>query len=125
MTQVLAVLAVVLLAGLAVVQLGAVAGRPWGRLLWGGQHEVLPTAFRVGSAVGVVVYVLLALVVLSRADVVEVVPAGWQSALCWVATGFLLLSIPPNAVSPSPAERRTMTPLVCVLAACFVVVSMS
>lgn len=125
MTGTLAVVATVLLGGLALVQLGAIAGMPWGRFLWGGQHEVLPTAFRVGSAVGVVVYVLLALVVLSRAGVVEVVPQAWQGTLAWVATGFLVISIPPNLISPSRSERFTMTPIVTVLALCFGFVALS
>lgn len=125
MSELLALVATVLLGALAVVQLGAVAGLPWGRFLWGGQHEVLPALLRLGSLVSVGVYVLLALVVLSRAGVVEVVPAGARSVLAWVATGFLVLSVPQNLVSRSRHERVVMAPLSAVLAVCFGVVALS
>ncbi|UOY02949.1 hypothetical protein [Blastococcus sp. PRF04-17] len=51
-----AVVVSVLLGALAVFQIGLVLGRPWGRLAWGGGHRVLPTGYRIGSAISVVIY---------------------------------------------------------------------
>ena len=48
-----AVVASVLLAGLAVFQVALIAGAPLARFAWGGQHRVLPTRLRIGSAVSV------------------------------------------------------------------------
>ena len=41
----------VLLGGLAVFQALLALGAPLGAFAWGGQHRVLPTRLRVGSAV--------------------------------------------------------------------------
>ena len=51
MTEVLAFLLCILLAGLAVFQLFLMCGLPWGRSSWGGQTSVLATRLRVGSAI--------------------------------------------------------------------------
>ena len=62
-----AVISVGLLALLAVLQLCVAAGLPWGRFVWGGRHEVLPAALRVGSGVSVLLYLGFAWILLSRA----------------------------------------------------------
>jgi hypothetical protein len=117
-----AVLVCVILAGLAVFQLLLAAGRPLGRFAWGGQHEVLPTRLRVGSAISVVLYALIAAVVLQAADVIEVFPEAFADVGIWVVTGYLALGVPLNAISRSRSERLVMTPVVLVLAlGCLVV----
>jgi hypothetical protein len=123
-TATLAVLATVLLAALALFQVALAAGAPWGRFAWGGQHAVLPPAFRVGSAVAVPIYAAMAAAALSRADVVELLPDPWAGRVTWIAVGYLLLGLPMNAVSRSRAERLTMTPLVLVLAVVFGLVAL-
>jgi len=50
----------VLLGALAVFQALLALGAPLGRFAWGGQHLVLPTPLRIGSAVAIAVYFLLA-----------------------------------------------------------------
>jgi hypothetical protein len=117
-----AVVVCVLLAGLAVFQLLLAAGRPLGRFAWGGQHEVLPTRLRVGSAISVVLYALIAALVLQAADVIEVFPEAVADVGVWVVTGYLALGVPLNAISRSRSERLVMTPVVLVLAlGCLVV----
>uniref|UniRef100_UPI002630A785 hypothetical protein n=1 Tax=uncultured Nocardioides sp. TaxID=198441 RepID=UPI002630A785 len=59
-----------LLAALAGLQVAAALGARVGHLVWGGQHRVLPTVLRVGSAVSVVAYALMAVLLLARADLV-------------------------------------------------------
>ena len=117
-----AVVVCVLLAGLAVFQLLLAAGRPLGRFAWGGQHEVLPRRLRIGSAISVALYALIAAVVLQAAGVIEVFPEAVADVGIWVVTGYLALGVPLNAISRSRSERLVMTPVVLVLAlGCLVV----
>ena len=113
-----------LLAGLAVFQVGLAAGRPWGRLAWGGQHVVLPTRFRAGSAVSILIYGLIAVVFLSVAGLVSVLPGGFVDVAIWVLVGYFALGVLLNGISRSPAERAVMTPSVLVLGACCLVVAL-
>src|ERR671917_227371 len=71
-----AVVGVVLLAALAVFQTALICGAPLGRFAWGGQHVVLPSRLRIGSAVSLVLYALFALLVLQAAGVVSLLPGG-------------------------------------------------
>lgn len=59
-SSVAAVLVCAVLGLLAVFQAGLVAGLPLGRFAWGGQHIVLPSRLRIGSAVSIVLYAVFA-----------------------------------------------------------------
>jgi hypothetical protein len=118
-----AVLACVLLAGLAVFQVALAAGRPWGRFAWGGQHDLLPPGLRFGSAVSVVLYAAFAVVILQAAGLLAVLPEAVADVGIWVLTGYFALGILVNGISRSRPERVVMTPLVLVLAACCLVVA--
>jgi hypothetical protein len=107
---------VVILSALAVFQLALALGAPLGRFAWGGAHRVLPTRLRIGSAVSIVVYAVIATLALDRAGVVDVVPDPVSTVGMWIAFGYFVLGIPLNAVSRSRPERLTMTPVVVVLA---------
>jgi hypothetical protein len=113
----LAVLAVVVLVGLAVFQGLLVAGQPLGRFAWGGQHVVLPTGLRVGSAVSIALYAGFAVLILSAAGALSLLPKGFVDVAIWVLTGYFALGIAMNAISRSRPERMVMTPVVLVLAA--------
>ena len=89
-----------LLAALAGLQVAAALGARVGHLVWGGQHRVLPTVLRVGSAVSVVAYALMA-VLLDR-------------ELTFGRRRGVVL----NGASRSRPERATMVPACLVLAAC-------
>ena len=117
MISLVALLASLLLAGLAVFQGLLVAGAPLGRFAWGGQHDVLPTNLRIGSAVSIALYAGFAVLILQAAGVVSVLPDGFVDVAIWVLTGYLLLGIVMNAISRSRPERLLMTPVVAVLAA--------
>ena len=112
-----ALLASLLLAGLAVFQGLLVAGAPLGRFAWGGQNDVLPANLRIGSAVSIALYAGFAVLILQAAGVVSVLPDGFVDVAIWVLTGYLLLGIVMNAISRSRPERLLMTPVVAVLAA--------
>jgi hypothetical protein len=114
-----------ILAALAVLQVLVAAGRPLGRFVWGGRHEVLPTALRIGSLVSVVLYAVIAVVVLDRAGVVDVLSDGVASVGTWIVTGYFALGVLANAASRSRSERAVMTPTCAVLATCCLVVALS
>lgn len=119
-----AVVACVLLAGVAVLQVLLAAGRPLGRFAWGGQHEVLPRHLRIGSAVSVVLYAAFGAVVLQAAGVLSVLPDAVADVGIWVLTGYFALGIVLNGISRSLPERLVMTPVVTVLAVCCLVVAL-
>jgi hypothetical protein len=107
-----AVLGCVVLGALAVFQALLAAGQPLGRFAWGGQHDVLPTGLRVGSAVSIALYAGFALLILCAADALEVLPDGFVDVAIWVLTAYFALGIGMNAISRSRPERMVMTPVV-------------
>lgn len=119
-----AVAASVVLAALGVLQVLVASGRPYGRLVWGGQHRVLPRRLRIGSAVSVVAYAGMAAVLLARATAADPVPA-WLSVTTWVLVGYFGLGVLLNAVSRSRPERLVMTPATVLLAAAALLVALS
>lgn len=118
-----AIAACVVLLGLAVLQVAVAAGAPLGRLVWGGKHAVLPTRLRVASAVSLLLYALFALVLLSRASVIQVFSGFWLDVGAWAIFGYSVLGIGLNAISRSRAERFTMTPVCLVLAVLTLIVA--
>jgi hypothetical protein len=125
MVDAAALVACVLLAGLAVFQVALAAGAPLGAFAWGGSHRVLPTRLRVGSAVSVVIYALFAAFVLDKAGLLSLVPGGDLVQVgMWLISGYLVLGIVVNGISRSRPERMVMTPVTAVLAACFVYVAL-
>lgn len=124
MPAVAAVVLTVILAVLAVFQLALALGAPIGRFAWGGQHRVLPTRLRIGSAVSILIYALIATLALDRAGLIDVVPDPVSTVGMWVVFGYFVIGIPMNAISRSKAERYTMTPVVTVLALLSLVVAL-
>ena len=122
--SVAAIVATLVLAALAVLQVLVAAGRPYGRLVWGGQHETLPRRLRVGSAVSVVVYAAMAWVLLARAEIFGPFKP-FVGIATWVLFGYFAIGIALNAISRSRPERLVMTPTCVVLAACSLTVALS
>jgi len=120
-----AIAATIILAALAVFQLALALGAPIGRFAWGGRHEVLPTRFRIGSAVSIVLYAIFAAILLDRAGVIDVIPDGASRIGAWVLTGYLVLGVAMNAISRSRSERFVMTPVVAILAVLSAIVASS
>jgi hypothetical protein len=115
-----AVLASIVLGAISVVQVAAAAGRPVGRFVWGGQHEVLPRRLRIGSAVSVAVYAGMAAALIARGTGRE----GPLVVIAWALFGYFTLGVVVNAVSRSSSERSVMTPACAVLAVCSLVVAL-
>jgi hypothetical protein len=110
-----AVVVCVVLSGLAVFQLALVAGAPLGRFAWGGGQAVLSPVFRVGSAVSVVAYAVMAWLVWRAVGQ----PGNWW---IWVLTAYFGVGVAMNAASRSRQEQVVMTPVALLLAVgCLVV----
>jgi hypothetical protein len=110
-TGAFALAATAILLGLACLQAHLAVGRPLGRFAWGGAHEVLPPGLRVASALSIVLYGAIALVLLDAADVVDALAGSWTDTAVWVLAGLFLLVAVMNAGSRSRDERRTGTPV--------------
>jgi len=115
-----AVLATLVLLAISAVQIAAATGRPVGRFVWGGQHDVLPRGLRIGSAVSVVLYAAMATVLIVRATG----RGGALGVIAWVLVGYFTLGIVVNAISRSRPERAVMTPACAVLAGCSLLVAL-
>ena len=118
-----AIVAAALLVVLIGFQIGLALGAPWRKLAWGGRHRILPAPLRMGSGLSIVIYALIALILLSRADVVQVFGATAATVLTWIVTGYLVIGIGLNLASRSRAERAVMTPVAAVLAGLSLVVA--
>ena len=105
------------LAALAVFQAALILGAPLGRFAWGGQHEVLPARLRIGSAVSIVIYAVIALTAWDRVGAIDVLPPPFSEVAMWVVFAYFVLGILMNAVSRSRPERWVMVPTCIVLAA--------
>ena len=125
MTTFAALAATAILAALAVFQAALIAGAPIGRFAWGGQHRVLPTKLRIGSAVSIVLYALFAVVILQRAELNELFPDAVARVGIWILTAYFVLGIVMNGISRSKPERNLMTPVCVVLAVLCLVVALS
>ena len=124
--QLAAITACVLLAALAVFQAALIAGAPLGRFAWGGQHHVLPTKLRIGSATSIVLYVLFAYVALAKADMAApLVDQVFTDVFSWVLTAYFAVGIVLNGISRSKPERLVMTPTVVILTALYLVLSLN
>lgn len=119
-TRVAAIVALVLFALLIVFQLALALGAPWGRAAYGGQNTgVLPMQFRVASAVAVVVWAAVALVVARRAGlpVWAPLPVAWLPVVVWIVVGLLVIAAVMNAITPSGLERAIWLPFTLLLLA--------
>jgi hypothetical protein len=121
-----AIVAAIVFAALTVLQLLVAVGKPYGRLVWGGAHRVLPTKLRIGSVIAVALYAAFTLVLLDRSGLLSVFGSGaFRVVAAWVLFAYLAIGIVLNAISRSKPERFTMTPVTAVLAACAFVIAVS
>lgn len=124
---VVGVLASVLFAALVAFQLALAGGAPWGRAAYGGTHPgVLPPRLRIASAVAVVVWTAVALVIARRAGIPvwAPVPDPWLPVIAWVIVGLLVVGTVLNAITRSVVERAIWLPFSLVLLVAVLFVAM-
>lgn len=123
--QFAALAACTVLAGLAVFQGALISGAPLGRLAWGGQHLVLPTGLRIGSAMSVVLYAVFGYAAAAKAGLVlPLVNESVTSISMWVLAAYFALGVIMNGISRSKPERLVMTPTAIVLTALYLILAM-
>lgn len=125
MTELYAILAAVILAGLAIFQAALAFGAPIGHFAWGGAHKVLPQKLRISSAVSIVLYGFFAAIILSRAGLINFGDAGLIGAATWILFGYFSLGVVMNGISRSKPERAVMTPVAASLAILYLLVALS
>ena len=114
------IIALLLLLALTVFQFALVFGAPLGNYAWGGQHKVLPTNYRVSSVGSVILYVLFAAVIASKAGFISgIILPHTVTFSMYVFAAYFTLGIAMNAISKSKKERLIMAPVSAVLAMCF------
>lgn len=95
-----------------IFQVALAAGVPWGAFAMGGASPgQFPPSLRIAALVQAVLLVLLALVVLARADIIL---PGWSRAsrrLIWLVVAFTALSLILNWITPSAGERALWAPV--------------
>jgi len=98
--------AALILAGLVCFQLLLAAGMPLGHYAWGGAHQILPRALRIGSVVATLIYLLAALIILEASNITDFVASDLPRVAVWVLAGFFAIGVAMNAISRSKKERR-------------------
>lgn len=115
----------VVIAALGLFQVAAAAGAPVGAYCWGGQHPGrLPAGLRVGSGASLLLYAAFALVILSKAGIIGLVPEPAATIGTWVVFGYSVLGVVMNGISRSKRERFVMTPVVLALAVLSLIVAL-
>ena len=118
-------LAVFTLSLLSLLQLSLALGAPMGQFAWGGKYKVLPRNLRIGSILSLIIYLGIAICLLSKSGIYQIIQQGTLlNILVWVIFVYLVLGIFMNAISCSKRERYTMTPIVILLASCALTVAL-
>src|SRR6478735_11842373 len=95
-----AALIYIVLGALALFQGLLVLGAPLGRFAWGGQHRVLPVSLRLGSLVSILIYLLIAAIVLARAETISYgIPSSISGIAIWVVAAYFFVAIALNLAS--------------------------
>ena len=125
MTAIALITALVLLSGLAVLQVLVALGLPLGRLVWGGQHRRLPSRLRIGSGISVLLYAAMAALLLSRAGTIVGGDTPFVLVSTWVLFGYFTLGVLLNSISRSRPERYAMTPTAILLALATLIIALT
>ncbi len=125
MIEIAAITAGTVLLCLVIFQIALILGAPIGRFAWGGNNTVLPTNLRVASASSIALYLVFAMFVLGKANVISTPLSGDVLAIgTWILTGYFILGVVMNGMSRSKPERMVMTPVAAALALLFLIVAL-
>ncbi len=121
-----AIVATVLLAGIAMFQLALVFGAPWGRLTQGGAVDgELPASGRLLAVFSILVLAALWVVLTGRAGLGpgRRMPKRVLAIGAWVAVAYAVLACLLNAATPSTGERALWLPVSALMLVCAVVIA--
>lgn len=112
MSQIVAVIYVIVVAGVIVFQFCLIAGARWGRLTQGGRHEgALPVAGRVIALLSIPLLLFMAAGITSAAGMMP----NWSNWTAYIALAVQALSTCLNWITPSRAERLLWGPITSVM----------
>lgn len=117
MPVILAFLACGILGLLALFQVALIAGAPLGEFAWGGHNRVLAARERGTSAIAIVIYALIVLIILNAIGRVDVLSPLVGTIAIYVVAAAAFANFVVSAVSPSLKERALMSPVSLALAA--------
>jgi len=109
--------AIIAFSVVSLFQIALIAGAPWGEYAFGGQHKgKLPTSFRVGSALTLLLYVGIVGHYLAQVGVfTKFLDAGLNGIANWALVVLNVLSLLANGLSPSQKEKTIWAPVAFVL----------
>jgi hypothetical protein len=118
---------IVTLGIVSLFQLSLVLGAPMGEYAFGGSHRgKLPAAYRVGSAVSIVIYLGIAGHVAAQLGLIQkLLPSALNEAANWTIFGLNMLSLIMNGASRSKKERDLWVPVALLLAIASFIVAIS
>ena len=97
-------------------QLALAAGVPWGHLAMGGCFPgVFPRQMRVAAVIQALILSGLALIVLSKANIILADFYELSNTLIWVVVGISIASLVMNTITPSKQERAIWMPVALIL----------
>ncbi len=105
MSEIAAIVAALVLTGLALFQASLAGGSPWGRFALGRAAACAAAVAPGASFLAIIIYAMFALILLQKAGLLTVFPAAMVDVGVWVAVVFLGLGVPINAISRSLPER--------------------
>lgn len=103
--------ALLMLTFLGGLQAMVAAGKPVGEYTWGGERRLHGDGVRKAARLSIGVYVVTALVLLSRAGVLPGGESWLVGTLAWVVFAYGAVKVVALAMSRSRRQRRLMVPL--------------
>ena len=97
-------------------QLGLTVGMPWGKASMGGKYPgKYPPKMRVVSLVNIFVLIIIALIVLIKANIIFPQIKNISGIAIYFVVGFSVLATILNIITPSKIERIIWTPVTTLL----------
>lgn len=119
MIRIAAIVFAVITLGVVGFQIALALGAPWGEYAMGGAFPgQYPPELRVGAVIQAILLVGFAVVVLARAELIQVRWLRRARWLIWVVVAFFVISLVLNLITPSAGERALWVPVISLLLIC-------
>ena len=126
LTQSVAIVGAIGIAGMSIFQILLAVGMPLGHAAFGGENRVLPKKLRLASAISVAILVAAFYIILARGGLFGKASQSSQVPRfgIWVLVVIFGVSTLANIASRSRWERLVMAPVGLVLAVCCIMVAL-
>ena len=116
-----------ILIGIVVLfQFGLVVGMPWGEATMGGKYPgKLPLPMRIVSVFSMLILTTLAIIVLTKADLILAELKSIAFTAIWFVVGFSVIATILNTLTPSKIERKIWAPTTALLLITSLIVALS